>query len=113
MGVLWDLPVTRVAVDLSGVHMGLALTSLTGLQTLDIRCAIFLLLWLRGWVYCCICLRKGLIFEMLGAVGRMGVVWDLPVTRVAGNGFGATGGEHIGLALRFLTGLQTLNLSST
>jgi hypothetical protein len=50
---------------------------------------------------------------MSGAVERMGVVWDLPVTRVADNEFGATGGEHIGLALRFLTRLQTLNLSST
>jgi hypothetical protein len=50
---------------------------------------------------------------MSGAVERMGVVWDLPVTRVAGNGFGATGGEHIVLALRFLTGLQTLYLDCT
>ena len=40
-------------------------------------------------------------------------VWDLIVTRVAGNDLGAIGGEHIGLALRLLTGLQTLNLGST
>ena len=38
---------------------------------------------------------------------------DVIVTRVAGNDFGATGGEHIGLALRSLTGLQTLDLGCT
>ena len=43
----------------------------------------------------------------------MGVVWDLIVTRVAENEFGPTGGEHIALALRELTGLQTLDLRGT
>jgi hypothetical protein len=50
---------------------------------------------------------------MSGAVEGMGVVRGLIVTRVAGNGLGPTGGVHIGLALRALTGLQTLILSGT
>ena len=37
----------------------------------------------------------------------------LIVTRVADNKLGPTGGEHIALALRELTGLQTLNLRCT
>jgi hypothetical protein len=41
----------------------------------------------------------------------MGV--GLIVMRVAGNGLGPTGGEHLSLALRELTGLHTLDLSST
>ncbi len=40
-------------------------------------------------------------------------MWDLIVTRVAANGLGPTGGEHIGMALRELTALQTLYLRST
>ena len=48
-----------------------------------------------------------------GAVEGTGVVRGLIVTRVAGNGLEPTGGEHIGLALRALTGLQTLNLGGT
>jgi hypothetical protein len=40
-------------------------------------------------------------------------VWAVIVTRVAGNKFGATGGEHIASALRLLTGLQTLHLMGT
>ena len=47
------------------------------------------------------------------AVEGMGVVRGLIVTRVAVNDLGPSGGEHIGLALRALTGLQTLDLSST
>ena len=53
------------------------------------------------------------LFLMSGAVEGMGVVRGLIVTRVAGNDLGPTGGEHIGLALRELTGLQTLDLSGT
>ena len=53
------------------------------------------------------------LFVDVGGIERIGVVWDLIVTRVAGNEFGPTGGEHIALALRELTGLQTLNLGST
>ena len=37
----------------------------------------------------------------------------LIVTRVAGNELGPTGGEHIGMALRELTALQTLDLRGT
>ena len=48
-----------------------------------------------------------------GAVEGTGVVRRLIVTRVADNGLGPTGGAHIALALRELTGLQTLDLSST
>ncbi len=48
-----------------------------------------------------------------GAVEGIGVVRGLIVTRVEGNSFGPTEGEHIGLALRALTGLQTLELSGT
>ena len=48
-----------------------------------------------------------------GGIESMGVVWDLIVTRVADNKFGPTGGEHVALALRGLTGLQTLNIHST
>ena len=50
---------------------------------------------------------------MSGAVEGTGVVRGLIVTRVVDNGLGPTGGEHIGLALRALTGLQTLDLGST
>jgi hypothetical protein len=50
---------------------------------------------------------------MSGAVEGMGVVRGLIVTRVADNLLGSEGGEHIGLALRALTGLQTLNLFRT
>ena len=53
------------------------------------------------------------LFLMSGAVEGTGVVRGLIVTRVADNDLGPTGGEHIGLALRALTGLQTLDLSST
>ena len=53
------------------------------------------------------------MFLMSGAVEGMGVVRGLIVTRVAANDLGPTGGEHIALALRELTGLQTLDLSST
>ena len=64
---------------------------------------------------CCFVICEGgvLLFLMSGAVEGMGVVRGLIVTRVAGNGFGPTGGAHIALALRELTGLQTLDLSST
>ena len=50
---------------------------------------------------------------MSGAVEGKGVVRGLIVTRVAANDLGPTGGAHIALALRELTGLQTLNLSCT
>ncbi len=50
---------------------------------------------------------------MSGAVGGMCVVWGLIVTRVADNGLGPTGGHHIAIALRALTGLQTLKLRCT
>jgi LytS/YehU family sensor histidine kinase len=53
------------------------------------------------------------LFLMSGAFEGMGVERGLIVTRVAGNDLGPTGGEHIGLALRALTGLQTLDLGST
>ncbi len=53
------------------------------------------------------------LFLMSGAVEGMGVVRGLIVTRVAENDLGPTGGEHIGLALRALTGLQRLDLSGT
>ena len=53
------------------------------------------------------------LFLMSGAVEGTGVVRGPIVTRVAGNDLGPTGGEHIGLALRALTGLQTLDISST
>ncbi len=64
---------------------------------------------------CCFVICEGgfVLFLMSGAVEGMGVVRGLIVTRVAGNGLGPTGGEHIGLALRALTGLQTLDLGST
>ena len=52
-----------------------------------------------------------LFVDVGGGIERIGAVWDLIVTRVAGNEFGPTGGEHIALALRELTGLQTLNLA--
>ena len=54
-----------------------------------------------------------MLFLMSGGIESKGVVWDLIVTRVAGNELGPTGGEHIGMALRELTALQTLDLSST
>ena len=57
--------------------------------------------------------REVVIVFDVGGIESTGVVLYLIVTRVAGIGFGPTGGEHIGLALRELTGLQTLNLSST
>ncbi len=44
---------------------------------------------------------------------NMGVVWDLIVSRVAGNEFGPASGEHIAMALRELTGLQSLRLHCT
>ena len=44
--------------------------------------------------------------------GRV-VMFDLIVMRVAGNGLGPIGGEHISRALMQLTGLQKLNLSCT
>jgi hypothetical protein len=53
------------------------------------------------------------MFEVWGAIERMGVVWAVIVTRVAGTEFGAAGGKHIASALRLLTGLQTLHLSGT
>ena len=53
------------------------------------------------------------MFLMSGAVEGMGVVRGLIVTRVADNDLGPTGGEHIALALRELTGLQTLGLGGT
>ena len=64
---------------------------------------------------CCFVICEGgfVLFLMSGAVEGMGVVRGLIVTRVADNGLGPTGGAHIALALRELTGLQTLNLSST
>ena len=40
-------------------------------------------------------------------------MFDLIVMRVAGNGLGPIGGEHISLALMQLTGLQMLDLSGT
>ena len=53
-----------------------------------------------------------IVFDV-GGIESTGVVLYLIVTRVADNGFGPTGGEHIGLALRELTGLQTLSLGGT
>ena len=53
-----------------------------------------------------------IVFDV-GGIESTGVVLYLIVTRVAANGFGPTGGEHIGLALRELTGLQTLDLRCT
>ena len=53
------------------------------------------------------------LFLMSGAVEGTGVVRGLIVTRVADNCLGPTGGAHIALALRELTGLQTLDLRST
>ena len=49
----------------------------------------------------------------VGGIESMGVVWYLIVTRVAENYFEPTGGEHIAMALRGLTGLQTLHLNGT
>ena len=49
----------------------------------------------------------------VGGSESMGVVWDLIVTRIAGNEFGPTGGEHIATALRGLTGLHTLDIRGT
>ncbi len=46
----------------------------------------------------------------VGGSESMGVVWDLIVTRVAGNN---VRGELITLALSGLTGLQTLDLCGT
>ena len=54
-----------------------------------------------------------LFVDVGGGIERIGVVWDLIVTHVAGNNFGPTGGEHIAWALRELTGLQTLDLEGT
>ena len=53
------------------------------------------------------------LFVDVGGIERIGAVWDLIVTRVAGNKFGPTGGEHIGMALRELTALQALHLGGT
>ena len=44
--------------------------------------------------------------------GRV-VMFDLIVMRVAGNELGPIGGEHVSRALMQLTGLQTLDLTST
>jgi hypothetical protein len=65
--------------------------------------------------WCCFDIFEGGfgLFLMSGAVEGMGVVRGLIVTRVADNDLGPMGGEHIGLALRALTGLQTLNLRGT
>ena len=49
---------------------------------------------------------------LLNSTGSIFVLC-LIVTRVAVNQFGPTGGEHIGLALRELTGLHELDLSGT
>ncbi len=57
--------------------------------------------------------REVVIVFDVGGIESTGVVLNLIVTRVADNEFGPTGGEHIGLALRELTGLQTLDLSGT
>ena len=63
-------------------------------------------------VFCCF--EGGLVlFLMSGGIESKGVVWDLIVTRVAGNGLGPTGGEHVARVLMQLTGLQTLDLSGT
>ena len=64
---------------------------------------------------CCFVICEGgvLLFLMSGAVEGMGVVRGLIVTRVADNRLGPTGGAHIALALRELTGLQALDLSGT
>ncbi len=40
-------------------------------------------------------------------------MFDLIVMRVAGNELGPIGGEHVSRALMQLTGLQTLDLTST
>ncbi len=53
------------------------------------------------------------LFLKSGAVEGTGVVRGLIVTRVAGNRLGPTGGKHIILALRAMTGLQTLCLGGT
>ena len=53
------------------------------------------------------------LFLMSGAVEGMGVVRGLIVTRVAGKDLGPTGGAHIALALRELSGLQSLGLGGT
>ena len=58
-------------------------------------------------------MREVVIVFDVGGIESTVVVLCLIVTRVAGNGFGPTGGEHIGLALRELTGLQTLDLEGT
>ncbi len=49
----------------------------------------------------------------VGGIESMGVVWDLIVTRVAEIVYGPTVGELIAMALRGMTGLQTLDLGST
>ena len=61
---------------------------------------------------CCFVICEGgfVLFLMSGAVEGMGVVRGLIVTRVAGNGLEPTGGAHIAIALRELTGLQELYL---
>ena len=74
-----------------------------------------LLLVLLVVFVCCFVICEGgvVLFLMSGAVEGMGVVRGLIVTRVAGNDLGPTGGAHIALALRELTGLQELYLSCT
>ena len=64
---------------------------------------------------CCFVICGGgfVLFLMSGAVEGMGVVRGLIVTRVADNRLGPTGGAHIAIALRELTGLQTLDLRGT
>ena len=49
----------------------------------------------------------------VGGIESMGVVCDLIATRVPGNKFGPTTGEHIAMALSGLTGLHTLHLGGT
>jgi hypothetical protein len=91
------------------VAMALALRELTGLQTLNIG-GMFLIL---PMLLLCLCLifyrfEGGCDFGMSGVFESMVVVRDLVVTNVADNKLGATGAEHIGMALRELTGLQEL-----
>jgi hypothetical protein len=92
-------------------HVAMALRELTGLQTLNIACTFLIL----PMLLLCLCLvfyrfEGGCDFGMSGVFESMVVVGNLVVTNVAGNKFGATGAEHIGMALRELTGLQSLFL---
>ena len=58
-------------------------------------------------------MREVAIVFDVGGIESTVVVLYLIVMRVAGNGFGPTGGERIAFALTVLTGLQTLNLGCT